>query len=738
MGRLRGVLRTKVLLCVLVFLLSSTSFAAAQYSDISYLDVTISPDARESRTVDVNPNGSFIASGYEGMVAVHGTENLERIASFPVDHDVLDVQFSPDGRFLAFAMSGSNLDTDLIQIIDVDTMTLTSKQSGANSQSLSIQWSPDGHLLAVPNSNNGIDLLRTSDMEVERTLNGQHNSRITSIDFSSLGSYVLTGDEGGRVVMWTADGNPTGKQWNHDSKIVSTEFDSNDEHLAVLTEQGQLAIWSFEGGAIIERQFDGASTLHWSNDDRQIHLLETGSSTRIVTLDTSTLGDIVSTYMAHQGLDFDITENEFGTRQMAYVASDSAHIVAYGAVAPTEGKGELGADLDGDEIPDEYDDDDDGDAIPDQRDNNCETFTQACSKNPDVNTIRKVEVWFESQSMILEDTITLDIELSSALRNLSRRSLVADAQLTEAEAEHFAIVACQNMNLNHYIGSWKDAIELSSGQLTDGTVACSVDRGMAYIAQNDQKTHVAITYSVHFNLSEVVDYPLQFTLTSQPTATDASLLHLAELHPIDVTVDGSTTDQFYYSPWWKSEGQLDITLQQSVVKEPDITAKIVQAFDDYPLLILPVLIAFFVGAIAVLRTKNSFDLELNLDEDEEEDSGDSSMNEVKLDGEEFDAEEPIEEASTLSANLEGQDSNESKELNTSPVRSRRKAVSRAVAAEGPITTVKRKRLDSGIKPIDERPKKKKAARKKITKGASPKPVKTRRVVTHSDKVSDED
>lgn len=261
---------------------------------------------------------------------------------------------------------------------------------------------------------------------------------------------------------------------------------------------------------------------------------------------------------------------------------------------------------------------------------------------------------------------------------------------------------------------------------------------MAYIAQNDQKTHVAITYSVHFNLSEVVDYPLQFTLTSQPTATDASLSHLAELHPIDVTVDGSTTDQFYYSPWWKSEGQLDITLQQSVVKEPDITAKIVQAFDDYPLLILPVLIAFFVGAIAVLRTKNSFDLELNLDEDEEEDSGDSSMNEVKLDGEEFDAEEPIEEASTLSANLEGQDSNESKELNTSPVRSRRKAASRAVAAEGPITTVKRKRLDSGIKPIDERPKKKKAARKKITKGASPKPVKTRRVVTHSDKVSDED
>jgi len=138
---------------------------AGQYSDIAYVDVTVTDNAEESRTVDINPDETYIASGYDGLVAIHNRTNLELIESFVIDGDVLDIKFSPDGSKIAFAKSGSVTDTDTIQIIDVESMTLTSKKSGSNSRSESIDWSPDGNLIAVPNTNNGINLLRTSDMQ---------------------------------------------------------------------------------------------------------------------------------------------------------------------------------------------------------------------------------------------------------------------------------------------------------------------------------------------------------------------------------------------------------------------------------------------------------------------------------------------------------------------------------------------------------------------------------------------
>ena len=37
---------------------------AGQYSDIAYMDATTTPNASDSRTVDMNSNGTYLASGY--------------------------------------------------------------------------------------------------------------------------------------------------------------------------------------------------------------------------------------------------------------------------------------------------------------------------------------------------------------------------------------------------------------------------------------------------------------------------------------------------------------------------------------------------------------------------------------------------------------------------------------------------------------------------------------------------
>ena len=231
---------------------------------------------------------------------------------------------------------------------------------------------------------------------------------------------------------------------------------------------------------------------------------------------------------------------------------------------------------------------------------------------------------------------------------------------------------------------------------------------MTLIAQADQKTHVSMTYVSTFNMSEKLSYPFEFRLKSQPKSTDASLAQHAELHPIDVSVQTTYSENFYWSPWWVSEGELEISLEQIETVEPGLIKSTTDLFLDYPILFSPVLGLVAVTCIVLIRKKNSLGLNIDLDDEEER----------KRSGRRTKSLKNWTMTWMMMYFMRMKPMNNFQRMKRKSIRlfaPGGKFEPKSPAEDGPITKVKRKRLDSGIQSKKVSVKTRKTASKKESK-----------------------
>lgn len=605
--------------------------SAATTSGLSYSgSLSNSQESSNSQAIDINSDSTLLATGYNGVLTIHSVEDNELVASFELIRQIVDLKFSPDGTTIALSLIGSEIMTDNIQLIDVESLQLLNANSNSNSETKSIAWSPDSTVLAVPNSDNGVDILRKSDLSLEVSLSSGHNTDVSCIAFSNSGHKILSGDESGRVLLWDRQGNPTGKQWELNSEIVGCEFGNHDLRIGLLSENGRLKTVDVNGGDIHQSDFISGSEMQWSSDGTYIHLIETGTRAKIITVETSTFEVKEETVLFHRASDFAFVENSNYLPEKIFISTETQNIAVYGTAELPLGHGVNGADLDGDMVPDHLDSDDDGDSILDTWDINCDSTAEECSRVPNQEDIRNLNIWINQSSLEIEDIITLSSQQSSHIRNMSRKSVIADQQLSHSETVMFSNSICANMDNEDFADSWKATIELSFGQVENGVVSCHIRSGMTLTKIDDYRTRIKVVLKVSFTLFPDAQYPLELSLLYQPEATDASIANLAEAHPIKVVLDGERGLPVSWSPWWVEDNKINLLLIEKIPPGPTLLETFVDVTVEYPWIAIFVILMLMASVLTYIRTRNSSSVDLEFAFDEFADIAEKSAQEKNL------------------------------------------------------------------------------------------------------------
>lgn len=732
-------------------------FASSTSSGINFLNATVSDKADAyTNSVSINENQTIIASSYGTFIELHNSSSLELIKRFDFGRELYHIEFSPDGKYLAASMSANEAIPDSLKIIDVENLDLLSAEARGNNRPGNLDYSPDGAKIIAPNMNNGAQVLNSITMNEIFSLNGEHTSDVTCTGFSTTGNYIITGDESGKVNLWNSDGELTNVEINVEEEVIGCAFSNMDAKFAVSTVTGNIFTYSITGSSLQSLNLGDNHEIEWSDDEDILYVLESDSTPAVIALDGSTLEIIHITHLMHKSLDFAIVETD-GMLSRIFVATDSNHVAVYGSPEYPEGYGTLGSDLDGDNIPDSIDKDDDGDSYEDDYDFNCMNST-VCSRDPDLETIRKMVVEISGDTLMIEDVYTMSQSDTYLFRNLTRRGIISDQRISYEETNMLEDAFCNNMDQNDYIQKLRGSIDLSVGQVNNGTLQCNLISGLSFTKTYD-KEQIKFAIKTTFDVQPNVTLPLTVSLNSQISVVESSITHKMENHPIlieQVDTDGDV----FFSLWWNSGASEDPLLNFTSydLSESDINSIIDIMVDNYLLIVLG-LTSVALGIWALIRRKNLNSL--ILDESEFEDGDQVDANEELIEdvsnedydyhSEEYGRPQPIDDVDYLSVDYEEE------EIASEPIPSEEKPTDRRAFtlddeiskpesqvkrragkmernAQGPIMSTKRKRLDGKIDVPGQQviSKKKTVASVKTRKVASQKKVRKVRSVKKDD------
>ena len=198
--------------------------------------------------IDFSPDDRLIASASEdNTVKIWQVATGDLVRTVKHNKFAYDVSFSRDARYLASVGNDERL-----KIWDATNGKLFREFQIANNDHWvwKVTFSPDSKYLAT-NTTAGIELRRTSDLKIVRTLddNGQRMKTILKVSFSPDSQTIAAAGSDGMVRLWqVADGKSLVKYPGHRDAIDDIQFSPDSQELAT-TSGGdrQIKFWSRAG-----------------------------------------------------------------------------------------------------------------------------------------------------------------------------------------------------------------------------------------------------------------------------------------------------------------------------------------------------------------------------------------------------------------------------------------------------------------------------------------------------------
>jgi WD40 repeat protein len=214
-----------------------------------YIIVGWDPVAGEQRFVTGEPldyivglkfspdSQQLAASTEDGSVYIYDAQTGEQLKSQALSGEILSLDWSPDGRWIAVGMFAH------LTILDAATLEPVHELVDMPSPR-SVAYSPDSQIIAVGTVQTGdVSLLDAVTLNQIRTLHG-HTSPVTALSWSPDGTRLLSGSDDQTVRIWDpANGNELRNIRAHDGAIAAAAWSPDGEAILTASKDRTVRVW---------------------------------------------------------------------------------------------------------------------------------------------------------------------------------------------------------------------------------------------------------------------------------------------------------------------------------------------------------------------------------------------------------------------------------------------------------------------------------------------------------------
>ena len=263
--------------------------------------------AHQKRINDVSfsSDGKFIATASDDATVRLWNIQGKLMKEFTGKDKSISIDFSPDGKYLAFSFSS---DSGIVQLWNISRNKITNIKSSHRVTELN--FSPDSEFIATSSFYDGTARLWNLQGDLGQEF-FHNNFSINGINFSPDGKYFATASDDKIARLWSLDN----YFLKHESSVLNVSFSPEGKYFATVSRHGMIYLWTLEGKLI--RKFQGHKEAIWgisfSPDGKYLATASDDKTVRLWDLEGTLLQEFHSHQSGINSISFSPDSNFLGT-----------------------------------------------------------------------------------------------------------------------------------------------------------------------------------------------------------------------------------------------------------------------------------------------------------------------------------------------------------------------------------------------------------------------------------------